>query len=136
MILRPIGRVHSPYKTRADAPRQGRFSSDISEIILFDQYLEGLSDIEKSPYLLVLCWFHLADRESLKATPPHDRIEHGVFATRSPDRPNPISVEMVRLLGREGNSLRVQWLDAIDGTPVLDIKPFSRELDCAEEGDA
>lgn len=135
MILRPIGRVHSPYKTRADAPRQGRFSPGISEIVLSDQYLEGLSEIEKSPYLLVLCWFHQADRETLKAIPPHNRIEHGVFATRSPDRPNPISVEMVRLLGRDGNTLRVQWLDAIDGTPVLDIKPFSRELDCAEEGD-
>ncbi len=134
-MLKPIGVVHSPYRTRTDAPRQGRLGEAVSELEIYPVYAEGLHLLEKNRYLIVLTWFHLAERDALRVVPPHKSAEHGVFATRSPDRPNPIAVSIVRLLNIEKNRLRVQWLDAIDGTPLLDIKPYSRDLDCMDQVD-
>jgi len=131
--IRPIGYVRSPYKRKRDAPRQGRLSDTISEIVIDDPYLSGLEDVEKKSHLIILSWFDRADRTSLRATPLHEKIEHGVFATRSPNRPNPIAFSVVDLLGREGNVLRVRGLDALDGTPVVDIKPYSPDIDCVRE---
>jgi tRNA-Thr(GGU) m(6)t(6)A37 methyltransferase TsaA len=129
-IIQPIGYVRSPYKEKKDAPRQGRLSDTISEIVIDEQYLPGLEDIEKKLHLIVLCWFDRADRTMLKATPPHEKIEHGVFATRSPNRPNPVAFSVVDLLAMKGNVLIVRGLDALDGTPVVDIKPYSPNIDC------
>jgi tRNA-Thr(GGU) m(6)t(6)A37 methyltransferase TsaA len=92
-----------------------------------------LQDIEKEPHYIVLYWLNRSDRNKLKVIPPHTRIEHGVFATRSPDRPNPIGICIVELVGREGNLLFVRGLDAIDGTPLLDIKPYSADLDSVKQ---
>ena len=130
--IEPIGVVHSPYKVRTEAPHQGRFSDTVSEIEIFDAYTEGLKDIEKHPHLIVLSWFNRSDRTFLSATPPHTGVEHGVFATRSPERPNPVGLCVVELIGREGTRLRVRGLDSIDGTPVIDLKPYSRGIDCIE----
>ena len=130
--IRPIGSVRSPYKERKDAPRQGRLSDTVSEIVIDEEYLPGLCDVETQSHLIVLSWFDRADRSRLRATPPHTQIEHGVFATRSPDRPNPVAFSVVDLLGRERNVLRVRGLDALDGTPVVDIKPYSMEIDCVQ----
>jgi tRNA-Thr(GGU) m(6)t(6)A37 methyltransferase TsaA len=130
--IRPIGSVRSPYKERKDAPRQGRLSDTVSEIVIDEEYLPGLCDVETRSHLIVLSWFDRADRSLLRATPPHTQIEHGVFATRSPDRPNPVAFSVVDLLGREKNVLRVRGLDALDGTPVVDIKPYSPEIDCVQ----
>lgn len=128
--LKPIGIVRSPYRELHDAPHQGRFSDVISEIVVYDEFAPGLKDIGEKPHLIVLTWFDRSDRTQLLATPPHLRAEHGVFATRSPNRPNPIGLCLVDLIGRSGTTLRVQGLDAIDGTPVIDIKPYSAEIDC------
>jgi len=128
--LNPIGYVSSPYKVRGDAPRQGRLRDTISEIIMNEEYLPGLFRVEEKKHLFVLCWFDRSDRSVLRATPPHNPTEHGVFATRSPNRPNPISLSLVDLLGIEGRIVRVRGLDALDGTPVLDIKPHASEIDC------
>jgi tRNA-Thr(GGU) m(6)t(6)A37 methyltransferase TsaA len=128
--LHPIGTVRSPFKTTRDAPHQGRFSDVESEIIVFDDYVPGLRDVEHYPHLIILSWFDRADRSSLFATPPHLRIEFGVFATRSPNRPNPIGLSLVDLIARSGGLLRVRGLDAIEGTPVLDIKPYTPDIDC------
>nr|WP_319376569.1 tRNA (N6-threonylcarbamoyladenosine(37)-N6)-methyltransferase TrmO [uncultured Methanoregula sp.] len=128
--IQPIGHVRSPYKEKKDAPRQGRLSDTISEIVIDEKYLPGLEDVEKKSHLIVLSWFDRADRTTLRATPPHEKIEHGVFATRSPNRPNPVAFSVVDLLGCEGNVLRVRGLDALDGTPVVDIKPYSPDIDC------
>lgn len=133
LILRPIGFVRSPYKVKGDAPRQGRLSGTISEIVIADEYREGLKDIEKKSHLFILSWFDRADRSVLRATPPHEGVEHGVFATRSPNRPNPVAVSLVDLIRREGQILTVRGLDALDGTPVVDIKPYSPEIDCIGE---
>ncbi|HTY15109.1 MAG TPA: tRNA (N6-threonylcarbamoyladenosine(37)-N6)-methyltransferase TrmO [Methanoregulaceae archaeon] len=125
-----IGIVHSPYQTRTEAPHQGRFSETVSEIEIFDAYAEGLKDIEKHSHLIILSWFDRSDRTVLLATPPHSGIEHGVFATRSPERPNPVGLCVVELIGRKGTILKVRGLDSLDGTPVIDIKPYFRDLDC------
>jgi len=130
MDLKPIGFVRSPYKTMSEAPHQGRDSDQESEIVIDEEYVPGLKDVDHHPHLIVLCWFDRADRARLTATPPHLSTEHGVFATRSPHRPNPIGFCIVDLLRRNGRTLRVRGLDAVDGTPVLDIKPYSRGIDC------
>lgn len=130
MDLRPIGFVRSPYKSMSEAPHQGRDSDRESEIVIDEEYVPGLKDVNHHPHLIVLCWFDRADRARLTATPPHLSTEHGVFATRSPHRPNPIGFCVVDLLKREGRTLRVRGLDAVDRTPVLDIKPYSRRIDC------
>jgi tRNA-Thr(GGU) m(6)t(6)A37 methyltransferase TsaA len=134
--LKPIGFVRSPYKTIAQAPHQGRDSDQESEIVISEEYVPGLRDVEHHPHLIVLCWFDRADRSKLTATPPHLSTEHGVFATRSPNRPNPIGFCVVDLIGCDGSVLRVRGLDAIDGTQVLDIKPYSRGIDCIHIRDA
>lgn len=131
--IRPIGYVRSPYKEKKDAPRQGRLSDTVSEIVIGEEYLSGLDDVEKKSHLIVLSWFDRADRSMLRATPPHDPVEHGVFATRSPNRPNPVGFSVVDLIERDGNILRVRGLDALDGTPVVDIKPYSPDIDCVKD---
>jgi tRNA-Thr(GGU) m(6)t(6)A37 methyltransferase TsaA len=127
--LVPIGYVRSPYRERGDAPRQGRLSDIVSEIVIDEKYLAGLDDLEHRPRLIVLSWFDRADRSVLRATPPGDSRDRGVFSIRSPDRPNPVAISVVDLLGRENNLLRVRGLDALDGTPVIDIKPYIPEID-------
>ena len=132
-IVTAIGIIHSPYLSRDDAPRQGRFSDALFALEILSEYCEGLQDVEQEPHLLVLYWLDRSDRNKLKATPPHTGIEHGVFATRSPDRPNPIGICIVEFVRREGNMLFVRGLDAIDGTPLLDIKPYSADLDSVKQ---
>lgn len=131
-LLRAVGVVHSPYRAREDAPRQGRFDEKESEIEIFGEYAEALEGIERCRYLFILWWADRAGRDLLKATPPGEEQERGVFATRSPARPNPICLSLVQLLLVQGNRLRVRWLDALDGTPVLDIKPYSPGIDSPE----
>jgi len=132
MALTPIGRVRSPFRRMGDAPRQGRFSPVESVIEIDPAYGEGLRDITDHPQLIVLTWFHRSRRDVLTATPPGSGKEHGVFATRSPERPNPVGLCLVDLVKVEGLRLTVRGLDAIDGTPVVDIKPFHRDLDCPD----
>jgi tRNA-Thr(GGU) m(6)t(6)A37 methyltransferase TsaA len=133
LILKPLGIVHTPYKRREDIPRQGRLSSEICEIEVFPEYSPGLKDIEQCTHLFVIFWLHLGDRSRLTANPPHDGREHGVFATRSPSRPNPIALDIVELLEVNGNRLRVKGMDALDGSILLDIKPYSAGIDCFPE---
>jgi len=131
--LKPIGVIHSPYLRRGDAPRQGRLSDRESVIVVFPEYLDGLQDLEAHPHIIVLYWLDRSERATLKATPPGTGREHGVFATRSPDRPNPIGFAVADLVRRDGNRLVVRGLDALDGTPLLDLKPFSAETDCVKK---
>ncbi len=129
IVLIPMGKIHTPYKRREDIPRQGRLSSEICQIEVFPEYQEGLKDIDQCTHLFVLFWLHLGDRNRLLATPPTSNRVHGVFATRSPDRPNPIAIDIVELLGVEGNWLTVKGMDALDGSVLLDIKPYSTDMD-------
>jgi tRNA-Thr(GGU) m(6)t(6)A37 methyltransferase TsaA len=129
MILKPIGLIHTPYKRREDIPRQGRLSQELCEIEVFPEYAMGLNDIEQCSHLFVLYWLHLGERGKLTAIPPHDGREHGVFATRSPNRPNPIALDIVELLGVNENWLKIRNMDALDGSVLVDIKPYSAGID-------
>ena len=133
MHLHPVGVIHTPYSRREDIPRQGRLSMEICEIELFPEYTLALKDIEQCTHLFVIFWLHLGDRSRLTATPPHDGKEHGVYATRSPNRPNPLALDIVELLNVEGNRLKVKGMDALDGSILLDIKPYSPGIDCFPE---
>lgn len=113
-----IGVVHSPYDTTDDAPHQGFAGDAEATIELFERYADGLESVEDSVRLTVVYWAHMADRSSLRGD---DGV--GAFARRSPNRPNPLSVCPCLLLGREGRQLRVRGLDAVDGSPVVDLKP-------------
>ena len=126
MQLQEIGIVHNAYKNLADIPRQGRMSEEVSEIEIHPNYADGLLKIEQNRYLIVLYWAHLAKRDILKTIPPASKEIHGVFASRSPGRPNPLSLCIVELLKREGNILRVKNIDALDGSSVIDIKPYTQ----------
>lgn len=131
--FKPIGYILSPYKKSDDAPRQGKESDLLSQIVIFDEYSEGLDGIDSYTHLVVFYWLDRASRNLLKVIPPSKTRERGVFSTRSPSRPNPIALCMVQLIKREDNILAVKGLDALDKSPVLDIKPYIPDLDCIQK---
>lgn len=130
--LTQIGIVRSPYKDRADAPFQGKHRDDESTLEILEDFEQALLDIEKCSHLIVLYWQDRADRSVLQTRTPWGPEVHGVFATRSPNRPNPIGLCVVELLKREGRSLRVKGMDALDGSSLVDIKPYSSGIDSVE----
>jgi tRNA-Thr(GGU) m(6)t(6)A37 methyltransferase TsaA len=123
--LHPIGHVRSPLVELADAPRQGDEGAPEAEIVIAGEYVGGLTGVGTGDELLVLTWLDRASRDVLSVHPrgERDRPEQGVFTTRSPDRPNPIGLHRVVVIAVHGDKLRVRDLEAIDGTPVVDIKP-------------
>ncbi len=130
--ITPIGMVQpSPYPDRQAAPPQG--GSEISHIEIFAEYAEGLQDIEEFSHINVFYWLHKSEGYSLVVQPPFDTPKHGVFATRSPNRPNPLGFAVVELVERKGLTLVVRGLDAIEGTPVVDIKPHIPNIDARPE---
>ena len=122
--VRPIGRVESGLRDRADAPKQGEGAPD-AWLVVLPQYAEGLRDVRVGTEALLLTWLDRADRTVLSTRPRDDPANPmtGVFSTRSPDRPNPIGLHRVRILARDGCRIRVGPLEALDGTPVVDLKP-------------
>lgn len=123
--LRPIGFVSSPY-TDVDQVPKGLGASHSAEgtLEILPEYEQGLTDIEGFSHLFVIWVFNRVEGFELLAAPPSDDRPHGVFATRSPHRPNPIGLTVVRLLRREGRRLAVAGIDMLDRTPILDIKPY------------
>ena len=132
--FKPIGIIHSPYKKSGEPPPQGALRPEVEGLIeVFPEYQEGLKDIEGFSHLIILYFFHLSRDYSLLAKPYMDDTPRGIFSIRSPHRPNPIGLSVVRLLGREKNVLRVSEIDILDGTPLLDIKPYVPRFDCRTE---
>jgi len=125
MNLTPIGTVRSPLTDRSTAPRQGDADAPEASIVLTEAVRAGLDGVAVGDELVVVTWLHEADRGVLRVRPRRDpeRREVGVFATRSPDRPNPIGLHPVTVVAIDGLALRVRGLEAIDGTPVVDLKP-------------
>lgn len=123
--LEPIGVVVSPLADRSGAPRQPDEGAPRATVVVGDAFLPAIDGLAPGDDVLVLTWLHRADRTTLRVHPRGDRsrAEQGVFATRSPDRPNPIGLHRVTLLAVDGARLEVDALEAVDGTPVLDIKP-------------
>jgi tRNA-Thr(GGU) m(6)t(6)A37 methyltransferase TsaA len=123
--MRPVGFVRTSFTETAQIPKGRGAKHEAEGFIELDAEFEaGLTDIEGFSHLYVIWVFHGSEGFELMGTPPTDTRPHGVFATRSPRRPNPLGLTVVRLLGREGRALRVRGLDMLDGTPVLDIKPY------------
>jgi tRNA-Thr(GGU) m(6)t(6)A37 methyltransferase TsaA len=130
--VEPIGWVESPLTERAQAPRQGDEGGADAWLVFEPRVAEGLRDIAPGAWLIVLTWLDRADRDVLVTRPRDDpaRPPTGVFSTRSPDRPNPIGLHRVQVLATEGSRIRVRPLEALDKTPVIDLKPV---LDAATE---
>lgn len=129
--LRTIGVVRSPFKDPADLPPPAfappRFLQSVKGTIeIFEEFAAGAEDLEGYSHLIVLFHFHRAGSSKLKAVPPGQTKARGIFSTRSPHRPNPLGMSVVKLLARKGRVLEVSGLDMVDGTPVLDIKPYTR----------
>jgi len=123
--MRPIGFVRSPFAEANQVPRGlGAKHEEEGTLEILPEFEPGLKDIDGFSHLFVLWVFDRSQGVELVGTPPCDNQPHGVFASRSPFRPNPIGLTVVRLLGREGNKLRVRGVDMLDGTPILDIKPY------------
>jgi tRNA-Thr(GGU) m(6)t(6)A37 methyltransferase TsaA len=122
---RPIGFVTSPYKNTGEIPKGLGAKHEADGILnILPEFEPGLTDIEGFSHLIILWEFDRSPGFELLGTPPSDNRPHGVFATRSPRRPNPIGITIVELLGRAGTELQVRAVDMLDGTPILDIKPY------------
>jgi len=124
-IIKPIGIIKTPFKHMGDPPRQPGFSGGAEGTIkIYKQYVKGLEGLEKYKYIIVLFYFNRLGGYSLTATPPASNSTRGVFASRSPHRPNQIGVSVVELLKVEDDILTIRNVDMLDGTPVIDIKPY------------
>ncbi len=123
--LSPVGFLSSPLKSREEAPHQGREGAPDAGLEVNETVAEGLEGIAVGDEILLITWLHKAQRDILKTHPRNDESMPlaGVFATRSPDRPNPLGLHRVRVLAIDGRRLQVGPIEAIDGTPVVDIKP-------------
>jgi tRNA (adenine37-N6)-methyltransferase len=127
---RPIGIVHSPFKEPEGTPIQPVVAKDTEAVIeIFPEYMEGLKDLEGFSHLYILFHLHLIREKKLTVIPFLDKVPHGVFATRSPARPNPIGLSVVFLEKITGNNLHVKNIDILDASPVLDIKPYISQFD-------
>ena len=125
LVLRPIGVVESPLTDPASAPKQGYEGSPDAWLVFDPAVAEGLQDLRTGERVIVLTWLDRADRDVLKVHPRDDPSipEHGVFSTRSSDRPNPIGLHLVEIVSIEGLRVQVRDLEALDGTPIVDVKP-------------
>jgi len=128
-IMRPIGMIHSPFTDKGKTPIQPTRSTALGTVEVYPEFVDGLQDIDGLSHIILLYVFHRSSGYSLKVKPYLDDQLHGLFATRYPERPNPIGLSIVRLLSRKGNSLSIEGVDVLDGTPLLDIKPFVPDFD-------
>ncbi|MBD3241312.1 MAG: tRNA (N6-threonylcarbamoyladenosine(37)-N6)-methyltransferase TrmO [Chitinivibrionales bacterium] len=132
--LHPIGTIHTPYTSREGMPIQPAGAAGVQGTVkLFDEYRPGLQDLDGFSHVILLYLFHRSDGYKLRVVPFMDTRPHGVFATRAPKRPNPIGLSVVKLRSIDGGVLHVQDVDVLDGTPLLDIKPYVPEFDSREE---
>jgi tRNA-Thr(GGU) m(6)t(6)A37 methyltransferase TsaA len=130
LTLRPIGVIHSPFKDVEGTPIQPRMAnSAIGTVEILPEYVEGLRDLEGFERIWLIYWFDRSGDAELRVTPFRDTEERGLFATRAPCRPNPVGISSVKLLSIDGATLKVEDVDILDGTPLLDIKPYVPAFD-------
>ena len=133
LVLKVIGTIHSPFREAAGTPIQSALAQGVEgSVEVFPEFVPGLRDLEGFERIWLVYWFDRATPPQLVVKPFLDEHERGVFATRAPCRPNPIGISCVRLLGFDGGRLRIGDVDILDGTPLLDIKPYAPQLDCFE----
>lgn len=128
MKIKPIGTIYSPFKTKEGTPIHPLISRKVGRVVLFKEYGRGLQDIEGFSHLILIYQFHKSRGYRLLVRPFLDNQLRGLFATRYPRRPNQIGISVVKLLKRKGNILIVKGIDIINGTPLLDIKPYVPEF--------
>lgn len=130
LTLTPIGVIRSDHEDPASTPIQPVCADGCrGRVEVFEAYAEGLADIEGFSHLHLVYWLHRAAPGTLTVMPFLEDVEHGIFATRTPTRPNPLGLSVVRLVERRGRILLVEGLDCLDGTPLLDIKPYVERFD-------
>ena len=133
LTIYPIGVVHSPYIACKDIPIQGIFNSKVEAWVeLREEYVEGLRDLDEFSHAILIYYFHLSQKEQIQGKPFLEEEKHGIFAIRSPHRPNHIGLSIVRIKRIERNRLYFTEVDVLDGTPLLDIKPYVKYFDQRE----
>ncbi len=131
--MKPIGVIHSPFIDKSRTPIQASRSRAIGQVEVYSEFAEGLQDVEGFSHLILLYVFHHSSGYTLRVKPFLDGQWHGLFATRYPSRPNPLGLSTVHLLERRDNVLEIEGVDTLDGTPLLDIKPYIPEFDVRME---
>jgi tRNA-Thr(GGU) m(6)t(6)A37 methyltransferase TsaA len=135
-VMKPIGVIRTPFTDLKGMPIQPAFSQAVGQVEVLPEYADGLQDLEAFSYLILIYALHRSDGFTLKVKPFLDDATHGIFATRHPRRPNPIGLSTVHLLSRRGNVLEVEGIDVLDGTPLLDIKPYVPDFDLKTDAQA
>jgi len=135
-VMQPIGVIRTPFSEGDEIPIQPAFSRAAGQVEVYPEYAEGLQDIEGFSHIILLYALHRSSGYALRVKPFLDHQLRGVFATRHPRRPNPIGLSVVRLLARRGATLDVEGIDVLDGTPLLDIKPYVPDFDLKAEARA
>jgi tRNA-Thr(GGU) m(6)t(6)A37 methyltransferase TsaA len=131
--IEPIGKIITPFKTKAGMPIQSNGAKGIKgQIVLKEAFVEGLTDLDGFSHIIVIYRFHRSEGFEMLTTPFLDTKKRGLFATRAPNRPNSIGLSVVRLISIEGNILNIENVDMLDGTPLLDIKPYIPAFDVHE----
>jgi len=128
-----VGRIHTPWQRREECPKNARESDAVCTIEVDPRYAAALKDIETSSHLLVLYWMDKARRDLVLQAPRHYDTQRGTFALRSPVRPNPIAASVVKLVGVDGSRLSVIGLDCLNGTALIDIKPYFASVDAVPD---
>lgn len=137
MKFKSIGVIRTPFKEQPGTPIQGVYSEGAEgKIELFPEYVDGLQDVSGFDRVWLVYWMDRSAKAKLKVMPYRDTQERGVFATRAPSRPNPIGLSCVRVTGVSGNVISIRDVDMLDGTPLLDIKPYMPEFDSYPESKA
>ncbi|MBN1860864.1 MAG: tRNA (N6-threonylcarbamoyladenosine(37)-N6)-methyltransferase TrmO [Candidatus Thermoplasmatota archaeon] len=134
ITLHPIGVIHSPYKKSKQIPIQGRFKDDVEAYLeLKNDYVKGLKDLEKFSHCILIYYFHKSNKITIEGTPFLEDEKHGIFALRSPHRPNHIGFSVVKIQRIQANIMFFTQVDMIDKTPLLDIKPYVKYFDSRED---
>jgi tRNA-Thr(GGU) m(6)t(6)A37 methyltransferase TsaA len=133
-VMHPIGVIHSPFTEKKQTPIQPFRSQSTGQVVVDAEYAEGLQEIEGFSHIILIYAFHRSSGYELRIKPFLDKNLRGLFATRYPCRPNPIGMSTVRLVSRKGNELEIEGVDVLDGTPLLDIKPYVPGFDVKELG--
>ena len=131
--LRPIGIIHSPFTEKKLTPIQPTRSEAVGRVEVFPEFVDGLEGLEKFSHIFLVYIFHQSEGFSLKIKPFLDNQMHGLFATRYPYRPNPVGLSIVRLFAIRSNFLEIEGVDVLDGTPLIDIKPYVPDFDVRHE---
>jgi tRNA-Thr(GGU) m(6)t(6)A37 methyltransferase TsaA len=135
-MMKPIGVIRTPWDDTSGMPIQPRFSQAVGRVEVFEEYAAGLQDLDGFSHVILIYALHHSDGYSLRVKPFLDDVARGLFATRHPCRPNPIGLSVVRLVTCDGQVLEVEGIDVLDGTPLLDIKPYVPDFDARSDARA